>query len=104
MNCWYIHPSKIENRNEDRTSENGTQRSRYEDNSNNRRNNHPQETQSFQLNNQYSNTHFLGNWPTPAEATPMNIHQSLAKLIGTIQKVDARMEKLERNQMNRWTY
>ena len=52
--------------------------------------------------NQTSNiTDFLGNWPTPGEA----LQQQLMKLAGSIERMDARMEKMERmesQQMNRW--
>ena len=49
--------------------------------------------------NQISNvTDFLGNWPTPAEA----LQQQLMKLAGSIERMDARMEKMESQQMNRW--
>ena len=49
--------------------------------------------------NQTSNiTDFLGNWPTPAEA----LQQQLMKLAGSIERMDARMEIMESQQMNRW--
>ena len=49
--------------------------------------------------NQTSNlTNFLGNWPTPAEA----LQQQMMKLAGTIERMDARMEIMESQQMNRW--
>ena len=49
--------------------------------------------------NQTSNpTNFLGNWLTPAEA----LQQQMMKLAGTIERMDARMEIMESQQMNRW--
>ena len=67
---------------------------------NNNNNMRPNQNNDFRT-SPYNNPNFLGNWPTPQEATP-NIHQTLAKLIGSIEKVDARVEKMEMHQMNRW--
>ena len=99
-NCWFTHPTKIENRNP-----NISQRpNRYEGNANNMRQNQHNQNQEFRSNPTSRNPNFLGNWPTPAEAASGNIHQTLARIIGTIEKVDARMEKIEMRQINRWTY
>ena len=38
----------------------------------------------------------------PKRQLSMNIHQTLERLIGAIEKVDARMGNIERKQMNRW--
>ena len=81
-NCWYIHPTKIRNRYQNVVTNN--------ENIN-------------QRNPISNNEHFLLNWPRPAEAS-MNIHQTLARLIGTMEKVDTRMDNLEKRQMNRWAY
>ena len=102
-NCWFTHPTKIENRNQDRTfTSDITHRNMYEHNSNNSRNNHHYQNQPIQSNQRNSNTNFLEIWPTPAEATSMNIQQTLTRLIGTIEKVDARVVNMELRQMNRW--
>ena len=52
---------------------------------------------AFQLNR--NSKDFLLNWPKPEEAM---LHQTITRIIGTMERVDARMENLERRQMNRW--
>ena len=100
-NCWYIHPTKIANRNGMYHSNNNNNN---DNNQNNSRNGNSYPNQSFQNNPRNSNNNsFLGIWPTPAE-TSTNMHNTLARLIGTLEKVDARIENLEMRQMNRWNY
>ena len=65
------------------------------ENLNNQTNN---SNQAFQLNQ--NSKDFLLNWPKPEETTML--HQTLTRLIGTMERVDARMENLERRQINRW--
>ena len=86
-NCWYIHTTKMGAR-----DQRPYQRT-YQRNISQRQN------QGFHINQGSSS--FLENWPSPAEAS-MNMHQTIARLIGTMEKVDARMENIERKQMNRW--
>ena len=97
-NCWFTHPTKIENRN------GMYQRNNYDNSTNSRNNNPNTNQQSFQSNSQNNNTNFLGKWPTPAEAASTNTNNILARLIGTLEKVDARIENLEMRQMSRWNY
>ena len=97
-NCWFTHPTKIENRN------GMYQRNNYDNSTNSRNNNPNTNQQSFQSNSQNNNSNFLGKWPTPAEAASTNTNNILARLIGTLEKVDARIENLEMRQMSRWNY
>ena len=97
--CWFIHPSKIENKNPSREYSNPSYRS-----ANNEWNSSHLRDQNYpnpEFRPTGGNSTFLGHWPTPAE-TSRNLHQTLSKIIGTIEKVDARMEKIEMRQMNRW--
>ena len=76
-------------------------------NTNIRRYLYHQFNQSFQMNHQNTNTIFLENWPTPAETASMKMQQTLTRLMGTIENVEARMGKMEmsqRNRMNGWTF
>ena len=82
-NCWYIHPTKKSTRDQ-RTYQRTIKQ---------------HQNQGFR--NNQDRVHFLENWPKPAEAS-MNINQTLARLIGTMEKVNARVENIERNQINRW--
>ena len=86
-NCGYIHPNKIGNRGQ------RTQQNILPQNLN--------QNQGFQM---YQNKEsFLENWPIPAEAS-MSIHQTIARLMETIKKVDVRMENIEMNRRNGWIY
>ena len=70
----------------------------YRQNDNNLRsnlyNNYPRPGQSS------NDTDFLENWPTPAETIQQ---QTMKRLIGIIERMDARVEKMESQQMNRWS-
>ena len=82
-NCWYIHPTKKSTRDQ-RTYQRTIKQ---------------HQNQGFR--NNQDRVNFLENWPKPAEAS-MNINQTLARLIGAMEKVNARVENIERNQINRW--
>ena len=47
-----------------------------------------------------NNLDFLGNWPTPAETIQQ---QTMKRLIGMIERMDVRMEKMESQHMTRWS-
>ena len=95
INCWFTHPSKINNGNQNGTFADMPQRSMQESGPNIRRAAYQQPSQNFNFNpnNQNANSNFLGNWPTPAEATSMRIHQTLTRVIGAVEKIDDRMGK-----------
>ena len=57
-----------------------------------------QYAQNSHINN---NPNFLQNWPTPEENT-MNIQQTLSSIMGSIEKVGARVDNIEMRQMNNW--
>ena len=102
-NCWFIHPSKIIQRNPARPTNYGQQQV------NNIQRNMTNGTDQYNRNNESqndymnNNSNFLWNWPTPAEPK-INMQQMLTKLMGTIEKVDSRIEKLEMRQANGWPY
>ena len=100
-NCWFIHPTKMIQRNPQRASTNEPQQesNTYRNNMNQYRRSN--EAQYDNMNN--NNTIFLWNWPTPPQ-TSMNIQQMLTKLVGTIENVDTRIERLEMRHTNRWAY
>ena len=107
FNCWYTHPTKIENRNQNRPVPNNIPQSNMHSNNNNPQNSNNNsfyQNQPPQSSYQNNNTNFLGNWPTPAEMSSMNMQQTISRLIGTLEKVDARVGNMEMRQMNRWMY
>lgn len=96
-NCWFVHPTKIAERNPTRPPTPGSQIRNF--NNRNQLNRPPNGMQ----NNINNNSNFLWNWPTPQDTT-MNMQQILSKLVGTIEKVDSRIEKLEMRHANQWNY
>ena len=96
QNCWYFHPNIIGSRSQRPNARNMFERRdiHRRENMNNQINN---SNHAFQLNR--NSKDFLLNWPKPEETM---LHQTITRIIGTMERVDARMENLERRQMNRW--
>ena len=69
----------------------------FRQNENNMRPNQYYEPRSGQSSN---NLDFLGNWPTPAETIQQ---QTMKRLMGIMERLDARMEKMESQHMNTWS-
>ena len=100
-NCWFVHPSKIRQRNPERTSTHGPQQEINNHRSNVNNANQYMRINETQYDNMNNNANFLWNWPTPPQ-TSMNMQQILTRLVGTMEKVDSRIEKLEMRHVNRW--
>ena len=99
--CWYTHPTKMNIGNQQQYQNNNHQQNNtnnYMNNNGYSRQNQRQGFQGYQRN--YQN--FLAHWPTPMEST--NLQQTLSRLIGTVEKVNARVENMEMNHWNRWGY
>ena len=94
-NCWFVHPSEITTSKQERRMPHRPLGYRQNDNNlrSNLYNNYPRPGQSS------NDTDFLENWPTPAETIQQ---QTMKRLIGIIERMDARVEKMESQQMNRW--
>ena len=110
--CWFTHPTNCTN-NENNNNSNHDNRRSYTSNTENTLQrtslygNVVVENGNQNLNQGFhpyqNNEDFLWKWPKPAE-TSMHLQQTLSRLIGTMEKVDARVENLEKRQMTRWAY
>ena len=93
--CWFVHPSEIGKSNHGRRMPHRPPV--FRQNENNMRPNQYYESRSGQSSN---NLDFLGNWPTPAETIQQ---QAMKRLIGMVERMDVRMEKMESQYMTRWS-
>ena len=128
-NCRYIHPTNIRNEyefggNQQRPNTNSNNLNRQQQNAANKapnrhRNQHNYNNRQWggtpvynntgynQHQNQYAqnshinnNQNFPQNWQTPENT--MSIQQTLSRIIGSIEKMDARVNHIEMRQTNNW--